>query len=176
MPGNETRTEPLTTVLANGTVPNLHTGYPETADTGQKPGKLVFKSSTLGENATTLCTQYYGSDLDGVSEIFIIEIPRSNVCFAKSYDKDTAFPVSGAGSVYEMHRIEIGDEFWVESGAINCDGSDLLCCAASGLVELVGASGTADKFNVHLFRPLATYVSATRELVRYVGMGSMDAS
>lgn len=176
MPGNETRTEPLTTVLANGTVPDLHTGYPETADTTQKPGYLVFKSSTLGENATTLCTQYFGYALDGVAELFIIEIPRSNVTFAKSYDKDTAFPVSGAGSSYEMHRIEIGDEFWVVSASISCDGSDLLCCGAAGTVELVGASGTADKYNVHLFRPLATYASATRHLVRYVGMGSMDTN
>lgn len=171
---NETRTEPFKSVLANGTVPDYHSGCPETADTTQMPGLLVTKSSTLSENATTLATQFLGDGLDGEAELFTIEIPRSNPAFTKSYDKATAFPVSGMGSQYKMHRIEIGDILWVKGSSVSGDGDNYVICAASGLVQAPAASATADKFNVHAFRLLATYATATWMLARYVGVIAID--
>ena len=176
MGGNETRSEPFKSVLANGTVPEYHNGCPETAQTAQYPGLLVYKSSTLSENATTLCTAYYGYALDGEAEIFIIEIPRSNPAFPKTYDKSTAFPVSLQGSTYQMHRIKVGDQFWVKGSSISADASDLLVCASAGLVQAPGTSGAADKFNAHTFRPVATFATATWVLVEYVGMLSHDTN
>jgi hypothetical protein len=172
--GNETRTEPFTTVLANGTVPNYHNGCPETADTGQYPGLLVFKSSTLSENATTLCAGWHGDAQITEQELFIIEIPQSNPAFPKAYDKDTAFPVAGAGSTYQMHRIEIGDEFWVKGSTVSGDEDDIVICENAGLVVEPAAATTPTKWNVHSFRLLATYSGATWMLVRYVGALSID--
>ena len=176
----DNKVEPMKSVLLENTEENYNfygsmaVFTPDTAQTGIKPGLLVYITASATANAVTLCSDQYGDGLKTESTIGIVQIPKSHPSFPKAYDKDTAF--TAATDSFQVHWLSVGDKLWVKSGSISAVLGTLMICAANGLTKIMVAGATADLFNVHAFRPLKATTSKTFTQVEYVGRVSADAA
>jgi len=168
----DNRSEPMRTVLLDGTQPDYHPGN---GASGQSvmPGLLVYKSGTLPDNEVTVCGALYGSTVEAESTIYIVEIPRSHPSFNQSYAKTTAFTAETDG--FKMHRLRVGDKVWLKGSSLTANETDNLVCAAGGLVSQT-TGDTADKWNCHGFRAIGEWASATWIQGEYMGFITVDSS
>lgn len=167
---SDNRSEPFTTMLVDGTVPELSMA---SADAGQtiEPGLLVYKSGTAPDPEVTVCGKFYGSSMPDEATIYVVEIPASHPSFAKAYDKDTAF--TALTDVFSIHRISIGDRIWLKGSSLSLNESDIVVCQSDGTVGQEEGD-TADKWNVHTFRIIGVWATATWVIGEYVGRLSGD--
>lgn len=166
----DNRSQPYRSVLIGGTVPNYKNCVPDTSQTNIAPVLLVYQSSSGAENGVTLTSQFYGDAVKTERKIGIVEILKSRANTADDYDKSTAFAAIGTiGCDLVVHWLKAGDQCWVTGSSLSCDEDDLLCCAASGTVQLSAGTTTVDKYNQHVFRPLGAFASATYIAVEYMG-------
>lgn len=168
----DNRSEPGRSVLLDGTRPEYYAGK---GASGQsiKPCLLVYKSGSAPDNEVTLCSAMYGSSFEDEATIYVVEIPRSHPSFPKSWDKSTAFTALTDG--FRMHRLKVGDRIWLNGSSLSLDETDMVACAASGTV-IQYASTTIDKWNVHTFKIIGTWSTATWVQGEYVGRMPLDES
>ena len=170
---SDNRTEPFTTMLVDGTVPELSMA---SADAGQTvlPGLLVYKSGTAPDPEVTVCGTSYGSSFEDESTIYMVEIPASHPSFPKAYDKSVAF--TALTDVFSIHRISIGDRMWLKtSGTPSLNETDNVTTYTGGLVTQK-ASTTIDVWNAHTFRIIGVWGTASWVIGEYIGRTSQDAS
>jgi hypothetical protein len=177
---NDNKAEPFKSVLLEGTEANfnMYGEYsvftPDTEQTAQYPGLLVYLTGSGVGNGVTLADAFFGDGVKTDSQLGIIEIPLSHPSFPKSYDKATAF--TALVDTFKVHWLRPGDKLWVKSASISATTDELLFCAAAGLVAKAGGTTTIDKYNVHAFRPLRATSSKTWTQVEYVGRVSVDSA
>jgi len=149
---------------------------PDNGVTGVKVGLLVYRTGPHMPNGVTLCGEFCGYTLEDVDEIGIVVGPPSSPIYPKTYDYNTTAFTHDSTTCW-VHWLKLGDIFWAVSGSISATYKITpLCCAASGLVELVAAGTTADKYNVHQFRCELTTSSQTGQLIKYLGRAALDTS
>lgn len=175
---NDNRTEPLTSILCEGTLPNYTTFCPDSGITGIKPGLTCYKTASAYANGCDLTSAEFGDAIITESTIISPEIPENNVAFAKSWEKDTAFPatnVQALGSSFKGHVWRIGDKIWIKTGGVNTVALEtILVPFANGLWGLaVGI--TVDKYEVHKCKALQNTTGQDWQMVEYIGRGSSDA-
>jgi len=162
----------MMSMLVDGTVPELSMA---SADAGQtiEPGLLVYKSGTAPDPEVTVLGALYGESFEDQATIYIVEIPASHPSFPKAYDKSTAF--TAQTDVFSIHRISIGDRMWLKGSSLSLDETDTVCSAADGTVVQY-ASTTIDKWNIHTWRIIGVWSTATWVIGEYVGRTSQDAA
>jgi hypothetical protein len=159
-------------MLVDGTVPEYSSA---SADSGQtiEPGLLVYKSGTAPDPEVTVCGAMYGSSFEDEATIYVVEIPASHPSFPSAYDKSTAF--TAQTDTFSIHRISLGDRIWLKGSSLSLNETDTVCTAADGTV-IQYASATIDKWNVHTFRIIGTWATATWVIGEYVGRTSQDTA
>lgn len=169
-----TRTAPLMSVLADGTVPNYCSGTPDSGQT-ITPGLICYKSGTSPDPEFTPTTALYGSSLEDQATIYVKEIEPSHPSIAQSYLITGS--VTAETDTGTWHEIEIGDVFWATCAQATLDETDLMVCGAAGVVVQGKAGGdTADAWNVHTFKVVGPnkWTDATWVKVKYLGLGVAD--
>ena len=168
----DNRSEPMRSVLIDGTQPEYHAGN---GASGQSvlPGLLVYKSGTIPNNEVTVCAAFHGSSMEDQGQIYIVEIPRSHPSFSQSYAKTTAFTAETDG--FRMHKLKVGDRCWLKASSLTVSENDIVGCHTGGLVIQWGGD-TPDKYNIHCFSVIGVWASATWIQGEYRGQMTVDAA
>lgn len=149
---------------------------PDTGQTGIKIGVLVYRTASASHNAITLAPAYYGSALEDVDEVGIVIGPPSAPWMPQTYDYNTTAATAATDIVW-VHWLKIGDVFWAISGSISATANiTTLWHAANGLLALVAAGTTADKYNCHCYVAQLSTSSKTGQLVKKVERLAVDTS
>lgn len=170
---DDNRTKPMRSMLIDGTVPEYEPGR---GASGQSilPGLLVYKSGTIPDNQVTVCDAAYGDAVKSEATIYSVEVPRSHPSFPKSWDIATAF--TALTDTFRMHRLSVGDRLWLKGSSVSADEKLNVICAADGLVALPAGTTTIDVQNVHNFRVIGIWATATWIQGEYMGRKAFDNS
>lgn len=131
----KTADEPYNTLFAFGTpfreIDNG--GRAEGATNLPKIGYLAIRDTSAFTNGfQLLATEAYGSDQDGgQGDLYIVEIMPKHPQSTTAYDKSTALV---DGDFILVHKLEVGDEFWVAGDNITFTEGDILMTHDDGTV------------------------------------------